>query len=57
MADKWRGDMYADGWAEGIRVARWQVLQAADVREAVARLEALLEDDYRARHRRRKENA
>ena len=57
MADRWRADLYADGWAEGVRVARWQILQADDLRDAVARLEALLEDDYRARHRRRKENA
>jgi len=35
-------DHYADGWAEGLREARHQVLRSADIIDAVNRIDGLL---------------
>ena len=46
-------DLYAEGWAEGVRQARMAVLRSESLGEAVAVLEGLLVSDYRSRKERR----
>lgn len=49
-------DHYAEGWAEGVRHARFLVLQSHDLRTAVERLDDVLIADHRARRVRAEEN-